>query len=449
MVPLSDGPGVADIRAGLAAASREGDAAPLVQAFRAWVLGVPDPMGDLAAAAAVALGSSGGRSAGHVAILGYGATGPELAEAFADTFREGVAWLGARSWFRPHLPPTLEADGLSALGLALGVNRLLHRRDAAWLGALVVRGATAAGLSDLNRSLMVAAAHILDAPARRDLATMLPEARVALVDLGIVPADAECRRPAWRNVLRFETAMGDPARAALTLRAFDALCETNMPARLGRLEPEDVLRVLQGVERSLRLWTWEERPRTPRSPLVRWDIENEYHVQNLLWATLAPLFPDLNAEEYTPPVGHKNPRMDLTVPSLGLVIEVKFVRAGVSFAKIVEEIAADAALYRVDPKWRVLIPFVWDDSFRTEEHPKLIEGLRKLEMVHDAVVIPRPGKMGRDAGDHIRPARTGTRRASKAGAPGIDDIAQCPDSEASESTPRRVNRNVGVLKSRT
>ncbi|MDX5028740.1 hypothetical protein SHY53_11205, partial [Streptococcus suis] len=82
----------------------------------------------------------------------------------------------------------------------------------------------------------------------------------------------------------------------------------------------------------------------------------------------------------------------------------------VSFAKIVEEIAADAALYRVDPKWRVLIPFVWDDSFRTEEHPKLIEGLRKLEMVHDAVVIPRPGKMGRDAGDHIRPARTGTRR---------------------------------------
>ncbi|MBL7406418.1 hypothetical protein INQ30_29345, partial [Escherichia coli] len=79
-----------------------------------------------------------------------------------------------------------------------------------------------------------------------------------------------------------------------TLRAFDALCETNMPARLGRLEPEDVLRVLQGVERSLRLWTFEERPRTPRSPMVRWDIENEYHVQNLLWATLAPLFPDLN-----------------------------------------------------------------------------------------------------------------------------------------------------------
>ncbi|WP_210199740.1 hypothetical protein, partial [Methylobacterium radiotolerans] len=61
--------------------------------------------------------------------------------------------------------------------------------------------------------------------------------------------------------------------------------------------------------------------------------------------------------------GHKNPLMHRTVQSLGLVIEVKFVTAGVSFAKIVEEIAADAALYRVDPKWRVLIPCVWDDSF--------------------------------------------------------------------------------------
>lgn len=435
MVPLSDGPGIADVRAGLAAASRQADASPLVQAFRAWVLGDADPMGDLAAAAATAFGSPGGRSAGHAAILGYAAADPRLAGAHSEAFREGVAWLGARSWFRPHLPPTLEADGLSALGLALGVHRLLDRRDAAWLGALVVRGASATGLSEVNRSLMVAAAHILEAPARRDLATMLPEARVALADLGIVPADAECRRPAWRNALRFEPAMGGPAQAALALRAFDALCETNMPARLGRLEPEDALRVLRGVDRSLRLWTWEERPRTPRSRLVRWDIENEYHVQNMLWAILAPLFPDLNAEEYTPPVGHKNPRMDLTVPSLGLVIEVKFVRTGVSFAKIVEEIAADAALYRVDPKWRVLIPFVWDDSFRTEEHPKLIEGLRKLEMVHDAVVVARPGKMGRDAGDRVRPKRTGTRRASKAGAPGIGDPSQGPDPEASEPAP--------------
>ncbi len=411
MVPLSDGPGVADIRAGLAAASRGGEASPLAQAFRAWVLGVAGPMGDLAAEAAMAFGSPGGRSAGHVAILGYAATDPRLAEAFSEMFREGVGWLGNRTWFRPHLPPTLEADGLSALGLALGVHRLLDRREAEWLGVLVVRGASAAGLSEFNRSLMVAAAHILEAPARRDLAAMLPEARVALADLGVVPADPECGQPAWRNALRYELGAGDQAQASLTLRAFDALCETNMPARLGRLEPEDVLRVLQGVERTLRLWTWEERPRTTKSRLVRWEIENEYHVQNMLWAILAPLFPDLNAEEYTPPVGHKNPRMDLTVPSLGLVIEVKFVRPGVSFAKVVEEIAADAALYRVDPKWRVLIPFVWDDSFRTEEHPKLIEGLRKLEMVHDAVVIPRPGKMAADELDRPRHTKTASRRA--------------------------------------
>ncbi|MGU3464360.1 hypothetical protein ACLBXO_05855 [Methylobacterium sp. C33D] len=384
---------------------------------------------ELAEGAAKALGSPGARSAGHVAILGYAAADPRLGEVYSDTFREGVAWLGSRSWFRPHMPPTLEADGLSALGLALGVRRLLDLRDAEWLGVLVVRGASAAGLSDFNRSLMTATAHILEAPARRDLAAMLPEARVALADLGVVPVDPDCRRPAWSNALRYEPAMGGHAHAALVLRAFDALCETNMPARLGRLEPEDVLRVLQGVERTLRLWTWEERPRTTKSRLVRWEIENEYHVQNMLWAILAPLFPDLNAEEYTPPVGHKNPRMDLTVPSLGLVIEVKFVRPGVSFAKVVEEIAADAALYRVDPKWRVLIPFVWDDSFRTEEHPKLIEGLRKLEMVHDAVVIPRPGKMVADELDRSRHTKTATHRRAKIGASRTEGHPPSSDTE--------------------
>ena len=89
MVPLSDGPGIADIRAGLASAARGADASPLAQAFRAWVLGIADPMVELAKGAAMALGSPGARSAGHVAILGYASTDPRLAEVFSVPFRDG------------------------------------------------------------------------------------------------------------------------------------------------------------------------------------------------------------------------------------------------------------------------------------------------------------------------------------------------------------------------
>ncbi|WP_279483314.1 hypothetical protein [Aureimonas sp. SK2] len=80
--------------------------------------------------------------------------------------------------------------------------------------------------------------------------------------------------------------------------------------------------------------------------------------RTLLWGVLAPLFPYLHAEEYASPVGQKNPRMELTILSLGLVVEVKFDRPGARFADIVEEVVADASLYRSDSRWFSLVPFV-------------------------------------------------------------------------------------------
>ncbi len=414
MVPVSDGPNSAVVRSGLVgAATVDVGAAPHVAAFRGWLLGVPDGVDALAAAAAEAMTSPADRSAWHVAVLGYAAASGRLAEPLQPAFEDGLRWLGERPWHRPLRPLTLEADGVSMLGIALGATHADLVAVAKPLGELAVRSGSLEGLSAFNRSLMAAAAHLLEATGRPDLSTMLPEARVAFADLGIVPVDIECHSAAWRGVTRLVPGEGGPAHAALALRALEALCERNIPARLGRLEPDDVVRVLQGVVRSMRLWTWEDKPRTPNSPTVRWDVENEYHVQNLLWAAMAPLFPDLDAEVYTAPVGQKNPRMDLTVPSMGLVVEVKFLRPGASFAKIVEEVAADASLYKADPRWRVLIPFLWDDSARTEEHAKLIDGLRKLDMVHDAVVMPRPGRMERNG--KVSPASRPPRTRKPAG----------------------------------
>jgi hypothetical protein len=68
-------------------------------------------------------------------------------------------------------------------------------------------------LSAFNRSLLTAAAHVLDAPNRRDLSAMLPEARVALAELEVVPADPACLRSAWRNALQYSPDDGDPSRA--------------------------------------------------------------------------------------------------------------------------------------------------------------------------------------------------------------------------------------------
>ena len=240
---------------------------------------------------------------------------------------------------------------------------------------------------------MVAACHVLVTEERPDLSLLLPEVHVALAELGLLPRPEGRGAAAWENSVRWLPAEGDVAQAALTLRAFDAMCASSLTARVGRLEADDVVTVLRGVTGAMRNWTWEAQARTKRSSIVRWDVQNEYHVQNLLWTILSPLFADLRAEEYVAAVGHKNPRIDLGIPSLRLVVEVKFVRLGVSFAKIIEEIAADASLYGTDGRWESLIPFVWDDSRRVEDHPTLIEGLRRLPMVHDAVAVSRPGRM--------------------------------------------------------
>ena len=80
--------------------------------------------------------------------------------------------------------------------------------------------------------------------------------------------------------------------------------------------------------RRLRKWTWETEPRTTNGTARQWHIDHEYHVQNLLWVLLAPIFPDLDDEQYLTKIGQKNPRADLYIPSMRIIVEVKFLRSG-------------------------------------------------------------------------------------------------------------------------
>ena len=396
MVFVTSGPTIPEIMAGLLAAAAPTEALAIhAQAFRAWLLEDDRRLDPLAGIAAASLANGGVRSAGAVATLGYIDAAGRLGHEFTAALTEGLAWLGDRTWFRPHQARTLEADGLAAFGIALALRRLGGSARLGWLQELVVRSARSPDLPGLDRSLFIAAAHLIEAPERQDATAMLPEIRLAVTRLGLAAVDDACYSASWQRILHFTGGSEVVPEAALLLRALDELTERNLPARLGRLDPRDVLHVLQGVQRSFLRWTWEEAPRTRKSALARWEIENEYHVQNLLWAVLAPLFPDLNAEETLPPVGQKNPRVDLSIPNVSTIVEVKFIRVGTRFQDVIEEIAADASLYATDPRWKALIPFVWDDSRRTEEHPKLLAGLQQLSMVAGSVIVSRPGRMER------------------------------------------------------
>ena len=148
-------------------------------------------------------------------------------------------------------------------------------------------------------------------------------------------------------------------------------------------------------------WTYETSVRVKGVTPQQWEIDHEYHVQNLLWTLLRPVFSDLVDEQALPKVGHKTPRYDLGVPSRGTIIEVKFMRrAGLAECrKITEEIAADRSLYLgAATGYSRLIVFIWDECRQTEEYQTLKNGLEGMEGIEKVVILPRPSRMDRGSG---------------------------------------------------
>ncbi|NQE33956.1 hypothetical protein [Microcoleus asticus] len=163
---------------------------------------------------------------------------------------------------------------------------------------------------------------------------------------------------------------------------------------LGSFSLEDVSKLLKRVPAGLKRWTWEGKSRTQGGTPRQWYIENEYHVQNLLYFLLAAVFVDIIEEEYSGSVGQKKPRVDLVIPSLKLVIEIKFWYGKDKPQRIIEEIAEDTSLYLAQGSpHEQMIAFIWDDSRRTEEHDLLKSGLKNLKGIFDVVIVSRPGRM--------------------------------------------------------
>jgi len=160
---------------------------------------------------------------------------------------------------------------------------------------------------------------------------------------------------------------------------------------------DELLGFLKHIPVGLKRWTWEDAGRTRGAEPVKWRVENEYHVQNLLYVLLAPVFNDMADEVYLQPVGQKTPRVDLYLPSLHTIIEVKY-RKDVkkSFQALIGEIAEDASLYRADAKYKDawIVGFLWDCTRATQEHAKFKEGVLKIGGIDGCVVVSAPSTMG-------------------------------------------------------
>jgi len=386
-----------DLRRSLAAAASDDvGQPPHARAFAAWIQSVrmeQVPLfGHLATEAAAANGPA--LQTVHAAVLGYAFN---LDSAFNAPFIAALEWLRQRQYFAPGRPLTFEVDGLALLGTVAGVAHLKddERTSArAWLEPLLRRSLGSGRLADWNASLIAAALCII----AQEPGTVTDDLRVALAAKSLMPVTAASRATAGDIILGLVGSTDGMTRAAAQLAALTYLLRDASTLRLGSASVEDVARLLEGVARSMRRWAWETAPRTSRSSLARWEVANEYHVQDMLWAILAPVFPDLDDEEWLKSLGPHHPRADLAIPSLELIIEVKFMRPGGPsvFSSTIKEVAADASTYLQEGSgYQHIIAFVWDDAARTEEHGELRQGLTRIRGVRDAIILPRPSKMDR------------------------------------------------------
>lgn len=300
-------------------------------------------------------------------------------------------------------PAAFYNDAIALLGIALGAKRTggdIRDDIARWMRSFVPVSIETS--HSWKQALMAAALFVLDDDSVMSVGHIHSlEMELALISRGI-----NCFPPT--NFDRTYAAIckgaieddGEIALAAARLQSLDYLTNHLPAISINMPTIPQVVQVLSNLPPAFRRWVWEDSAKTRKSAPQKWDVQNEYHVQSLLYFILAPLFPDLEDEFYLENTGQLNPRADIGLPSLNLIIEVKYLRKSKSFQNMLEEIAADATLYFkkesvYKDKYNQMLVFLWDDSNRTQEHGIFRNGVRSFINIADVVVIARPGIFNR------------------------------------------------------
>lgn len=392
----------------------------LHEAFAAWLSPGAVPGLGIDGAVEVAVKAVGAeRHFSHVAVLGLAAHVRPLAEKEREALVAGLNVTVSREPVVAGTPMGFCIDGVALASLILGAKATgddgLWTKTCGWVRRCREATAGGTGLGVWQEWLLsTVSEHTGSNWVRKGGdGPEAAEVRVALRSRGIGAGGSASAiakdEGEVLGLIRKSSPVGlGVSRAAIRIAALDWIRRDRPVCDLRTVTVSDIGELLRRVPAGLKKWTWEDKPRTKTSPAPRqWHVDNEYHVQNMLWLLLAPLFPDLLDEDSTPKVGPVQPRADIGLPSLRLIVEAKFMRADDPPKKMVEQIAQDASLYLVPgSKYDKLIPFIWDDSRRTEHHEEMIRGLRQIAGVVDAVIVPRPGSM-------VPPSVTGA--ASKPG----------------------------------
>jgi hypothetical protein len=232
------------------------------------------------------------------------------------------------------------------------------------------------------------------APIRRDDGVSVIALRYWMAIVGTVPPpDADEHRDLQRLItseaLRTDLDQLPVSRTALIYGVVTAILDASIDQTI--LSRSHLIAVLGRFEPAMRRWRFDAN--NLNKP-IRWPVTAEREVQDILWLVLRSVFDDVVEEETLPKVGHSTYRADFGIPSLGVLIEVKYARKGSDFKTIETEVMIDSVAYLHGvTAYREIVVFIYDASASIQEHDTTAAALRGIDSIRDVIIVSRPGQL--------------------------------------------------------
>jgi hypothetical protein len=159
--------------------------------------------------------------------------------------------------------------------------------------------------------------------------------------------------------------------------------------------------ILSRFEDAMRRWRYDQdtskkKQDDAKKPkdLVRWPINEEREVQDVLWLILCSYFDDLIDEESLPKFGHSFYKPDFAIPTLKLLIEAKVAYKKDDFKKIEKGIMEDSIGYLINTQnYDKILVFIYDKSVNVQEHNTTKSALMQIPQIQDVVIVSKPSML--------------------------------------------------------
>lgn len=199
----------------------------------------------------------------------------------------------------------------------------------------------------------------------------------------------EIRKELLKQLIASELEEVTAEKAAIIWAAADESITKEIDNLL--ISPSFVSSILSRFQDAMKRWRYDS---DKLSNPVKWPVNEEREVQDILWLILRSYFDDLVDEETLPKFGHSSYKPDFAIPSLRLLVEAKVIYKKGDFKKIEKEIMEDSIGYLINtPQYDKIVVLIYDKSGSVQEHNTTRDALIKIDQIEDVIIVSKPSQL--------------------------------------------------------